>query len=353
MLRARRLRQALTVLCLVVAAVELTGCSTISKHMIDQEYYLVEPSIASIQNSQESKKDPCSGRPYSTAISQVSDQNVVIYVDCVKKMLRRRMNLARIARLTSSSFAVLTAAAAAALGATAAAPLTAITALAASSAVIPEFSRIFGADERAHAYQEGVSLIEDAEGKYLVARAEARAKLPTSTSAPVSPSLPGTPNPPASPNPPGTPNPPAPPNAPGAPTTMISASMLTVEGAKLYVQTVASIKIVEQLLVAALPKIEDIQLAQGKATQPLSDFQVEPAVVTLANDGDVSDVLVLGATVKHAASSAPNIVDIDNRADLQDGTQVIRVKRIAQGADVTITVATDSGRTGKITVKAP
>ena len=64
-------------------------------------------------------------------ISQVSDQNVVIYTDCVKKMLRRRMSLARIARLTSSSFAVLTAATAAALGATAMAPLTAITALAA------------------------------------------------------------------------------------------------------------------------------------------------------------------------------------------------------------------------------
>ena len=301
--RAHRLRYALTVLCLLVVTVELTGCSTISKHMLDQEYYLVEPSIASIQPS---KDNPCASGPVD--IKNVTDANVITYTDCIKKMLRRRMNLARIARLTSSSFAVLTAAAAAALGATAAAPLTAITALAATSAVIPEFSRIFGADERARGYQEGVALIEEAEGRYLVARAEAKAMPPTPS--------------------------------------------LTVEAAKLYVETVAAIKIVEHLLAAKLPTVDDILRAQGKGGQ-LGDIQVQPTDVTLVKDGDAAEILVLAGVVTHAISSAPTIADLDNKDDIKKGTRLIRVKRIAKGADVTVTVATDGGRTAKITIKAP
>src|SRR5207253_1133812 len=82
------------------------------------------------------------------------------------------------------------------------------------SAVIPEFMRIFGADERAKAYDEGVHLIEEAEGNYLLAHAT------------------------------GTNN-----------SGIISPNVLTREGAQLYVQVVASVKLVEQLLVAQLPKV--------------------------------------------------------------------------------------------------
>ena len=35
MLRAHRLRYALTLVCLLVVTVDLTGCSTISKNMLD------------------------------------------------------------------------------------------------------------------------------------------------------------------------------------------------------------------------------------------------------------------------------------------------------------------------------
>ena len=317
MLRAHRLRRALTALCLLVVTVELTGCSTISKHMLDQEYYLVEPSIATIQQS---KTDPCSGQPASPEFRKrfesVSDQNVVLFSDCVKKMLRRRMNLARIARLTSASFAVLTAAAAAALGATAAAPLTAITALAATSAVIPEFSRIFGADERARAYEEGVALIEGAEGRYLVARAEPKSEKSEGPK-------------------PGT----------------IPPDLLTTDGARFYVEVVASIKLVEQLLVAQLPKIEDIERAQGKVGH-IGDIQVEPASVTLTSVGDKASVLVKGGVVTYAVSSAPGLVEIDNPDAVRDGARLVTLKRKAAGdEEVTVTLANAGGKTATVMVK--
>jgi len=246
MLRARSRRNVVSLLCLIGIAIQSFGCMTISEKFLDQEYYLIEPSAKSLGAGAVS----CAGKtgpstPYEPVI-KASDALVMVYTDCIKKMLRRRMNLARVARLTSSTFAVLTAAAAAALGATAAAPLTAITALAATSAVIPEFMRIFGADERAKAYDEGVHLIEEAEGNYLLAHAT------------------------------GT-------NSSG----IISPNVLTREGAQLYVQVVASVKLVEQLLVAQLPKVEDIQRAQGRIALRTLDVST-PSTTTLVPKQAVS-----------------------------------------------------------------
>ena len=287
--RSRRtLFRAVAIACLVVIGVQTAGCGFFSGQ-IDRQYYLIEPSLVSLGEGRipcEAKYKPgkdesspqTTDRASALAIElKASDTLVIIYADCLKKMLRARMNLARIARLTSSSFAVLTAAAAAALGAVATAPLTAITALAATSAVIPEFMRIFGADERAKAYDEGIHLIEGAEGQYLQNLTE-HAQL------------------------------------------VIPRDHLTADGAQLYVQVVAALKIVENLLVAQLPKVEDIELAQGRirriAEVRVSLTQkVEPPMVVKATDGTTTGTTrevkyTAKATNVTAAAVGPAILEV-------------------------------------------
>ena len=229
----RTLFRAVALACLLVIGLQTAGCRT-AVRMIDKEYYFLEPDPISLEAKAEILCVPNAPPiPADQAVLVPSDRVVRIHAYCIKKMLRARMNLARIARLTSSTFAVLTAASAAALGAVATAPLTAITALAASSAVIPEFMRIFGAGERAKAYEEGVHLIEGAQVDYMTSRVG----LP-----PVSP------------------------------------QELTAAGATLHMQVVAALTIVEHLLVAQLPRVEDIQIAQGRI-RATAAAQVKVSVV--------------------------------------------------------------------------
>ena len=264
--------QAVAIACLVVIGLQTAGCGMASRWVVDPQYYLVEPSLVSLAEG----RNPCEAKEQPGRVIKelkASDTLVLVYTDCIKKMLRARMNLARIARLTSSSFAVLTAAAAATLGAVATAPLTAITALAATSAVIPEFMRIFGADERARAYDEGVHLIEEAEGQYMVALA--------------SQSIPGS--------------------------AVTISPGLTTHGAQLYVQVVASLKIVENLLVARLPKVEDIQRAQGRVAQI---GQVQVVLAQTVNPSEVtatgpSRKVVYTATAKNITGSEIDLATLN------------------------------------------
>jgi hypothetical protein len=269
MIRPPVASRAVAFACLIAVVVQASGCSTISKHGIDQEYYLIEPGLANVQKA----PYKCVGDDMPPADIEISDRAVYIYADCVEKMLRRRMNLARIARLTSSTFAVLTAAAAAALGATAAAPLTAITALAASSAVIPEFMRIFGADERARAYEEGTKLIGTARGVFLTARVEAREK---------SDAMPAV--------------------------DLIPTKDLTQDGANFYLAVVTSIQIVEQLLVAQLPTTEDIEKAQGKAGQKIKAAQSTLTVTRAGSFDDVTPTRDWSATLVVSGGTPPYTV---------------------------------------------
>lgn len=182
--------------------------------------------------------------------------------------------------------------------------------------------------------EEGVSLIEGAEGRYLVALAETQSAQTTPPPAPATGTTPAS-------------------GAPPAPGTALPSDRLTIAGPQLYVEVVAAIKIVEQLLVAQLPTVEDINLAQGRVAR-LGDLQVQPTEVTLTAVDQTADILVLGAIVTRATSNAPGIVAIDNLADVQKGTRLLRIKCRASGSDpVTVTVATEGGRTANITVTVP
>ncbi len=225
------------------------------------------------------------------------------------------MNWARIARILSSTTQVLTAAAAVTLG-VASSSMTAITALSASSAVMPELQNIFEARERAIAYSQGVDLIEKAEGRYFLAIASRDNDEKSSKG-------------------------------------LVSKKKLGIDGANLYIEIMASLRLVEKALVSMLPTIEEMETATGKVTERIRGMDIIPSGKTseepdleLEIGQESNFVIISGGPATSAVSNKPRIAEVTKMIE-----NVINVKGLANGeAVITVTNGHGSKSTRDVTV---
>ena len=268
----------------VLLAISVSGCTTTELSTINgatdahkqtkfsgyEHHYLFEPSPVQMANA---------------AAGAITDQHILDFSENVKEALRRRMNRARLARMFSGTIQVLTAATAAGLGAVSA-NIDTITALAGTSAVMPQLQEIFGARERAQYYEQGASLVEQAQGRYLgaVARKE------------VDPALPE----------------------------------ISLAAVALFNETVAAITVVEKALVDRLPTVEELQ----KATGAYSDLKFAPEAISVDVGTEVEAVIGGTATVGSVVVGDPQKA----RATLSGRT--VKIKGLAGG--VTKVIATDA-----------
>lgn len=199
-----------------------SGCG-IYKIMAERDfYYRFEPSVLdrACRNDKDTGKTTAGKKEGELKEGcKITDQHILAFTGAVKYALRTRMDWARIARYVSGTMQVLSAAAAATLTATSGSA-NAITALAGFAAVAPELQGIFDARERARAYDDGLSLIEDAEGRYFTALVPQRG--------------------------------------------VVSGNELTEDGVLLYSAVLASIKLIEKAMVNQIPTIKDLETAAGK-----------------------------------------------------------------------------------------
>ena len=234
-----------------------------------ERHYLFEPSAVQMAK----------GNP-----DAITDEHFLAFSENVKEALRRRMNRARIARMFSGTIQVLTAATAAGLGAVSA-NIETITALAGTSAVIPQLQELFDAKGRAEYYEQGANMIEEAQGRYFDAVARGQAT-PTN-------------------------------------------GLFSVAAVALFEQTVASLKVVEKGLISRLPTVEEMQ----KATGTYSDLVFVPNAVTV-KVGQNMQVLVTGT-----ATISGIVVADQSVATASLNGRVITVQGVA--ANTTSLVATD------------
>lgn len=195
-------------LLVVLSLVTSTGCTLLER----DKNYNFRPSVS--ERAAGSTEDLAEIDPHS-----ITDHHILAFTNQVRNALRQRMNFARLARSISGTVQVLTAASAAALSGFSGGSAIAIASLAGTSAIIPELQEIFDAKDRAVTYQQGVALIEQAEGRYLK-------KLSASTQA-------------------------------------VTNGRLSPAGAELYFEVVSSIKLVEIALSSQIPDIKDLENANG------------------------------------------------------------------------------------------
>lgn len=268
------------------ALVVITGCSSY-KTSNDLSYYLFRPDYI----------DTASKRAGSSQIQQVSDDDALRFSTGVRHKLRQRTVIARLARETSATLQVLTAAAAAALGVASGGVTPAMTALAATSAVVPQFQEVFDAKQRAEAYNQGVTLIGDAESRYLAA---VQGKIANDT--------------------------------------------LTPAGANLILQVNATLKLVETALVSQIPDRKSYDTAHGIISEP-----IKPPITSLhLPKGANSEIAVLShgkSTV--AISENPDVATIVFDASRTNVLNVIAKKT----GNTTFVIGDGSGVTSTVTVK--
>ncbi len=150
---------------------------------------------------------------------KVTDRIIVSYANDVQKFMRLRMSGKRALRKISASIQVMTAAIATALAGFGGSSAV-IAGFAGVSAIIPEFQSIFQAAGGADAFRQGAKLIGDAELEYLTAISENDGK--------------------------------------------VSGEKLTKAGVDFYKRVVASIVLVEKVLLQQIPTLEEVRQAEGE-----------------------------------------------------------------------------------------
>lgn len=269
---------------LVLLAISVSGCTTTELFTMNgatdahkqtkfsgyEHHYLFEPSPVQMANA---------------AAGEITDQHILDFSENVKEALRRRMNRARLARMFSGTIQVLTAATAAGLGAVSA-NIDTITALAGTSAVMPQLQELFGARERAQYYEQGASLVEQAQGRYFGAIARGETKLQ---------------------------DPPK----------------ISLAAVALFNETVAAITVVEKALVDRLPTVEELQ----KATGAYTDLKVAPAAAPI---DPVDPILAVGAdllvTVSASLSANPEVEDTATATATLVNPHLLRIHGVKTGA---------------------
>lgn len=270
---------------LVLLTISLSACTTTDMLIIGgkksaheqtkfndyEHHYLFEPSPVQMANA---------------TANEITDKQILDFSENVKEALRRRMNRARLARMFSGTIQVLTAATAAGLGAVSA-NIDTITALAGTSAVMPQLQEMFGARERAQYYEQGASLVEQAQGRYLgaVARDETKPQVPPK---------------------------------------------ISLAAVALFNETVAAITVVEKALVDRLPTVEELQ----KATGAYTDLKFAPEAISVDVGTEVEAVIGGTATVGSVVVGDPQ------KATATLSGRTVKIKGLAGG--VTKVIATDA-----------
>jgi hypothetical protein len=252
------------------AALFLAGCSNLTD---PNRYYLYRPRLIERANPSLMAKP----NVMPDVLADATDAHVLVVVNDLTNIYRGKMNVAMGVRHFSAFTQVLTAAAAAALTTLRPEERIAITVLAASSALMPQFQSIFDAKGRAAAYEQGASMLADAEAAYFTAIAASPGKLKSSRRG------------------------------------------LTREGALLYAAALASIQVVEKLAVAQLPTIDQIKTAKGDfladfANDTSSKAETARTVdiwMKAAATAATSSVPIAGVEPDSIAfSSAPDVVSV-------------------------------------------
>lgn len=182
-----------------------------------------------------------------TAEYTITDKDILEFANTLQHMFRSRMQYSTIAAYTSGVITLITGTAATVLAASGGSTA-GITGLAASSVVSADLFGLFKMKDRVRAYADGVNYLEKAEARYFTAIAR---------------------------------------NNNGR----VSSTELTEEGAKLYVETVASQRLVEKALAAQIPTLEEVQAATGDMPADKHALQLSQRVVVLTLDSAGEDNL--------------------------------------------------------------
>jgi hypothetical protein len=208
---------------------------------------------------------------------QYTDKHIVEFNNRLSNMMRRDMNWNAIIRYASSVLVIGAAASAGALGiAGASADSIGFTAL--GGGFIAELQGVFGARDKARAFQQGVELMEEASARYVTALSN-------------DPKNGG----------------------------IASNNRLTNPGAKLFEESIASLKLVEKILIAEIPTIEEVSKAAGKYNQ----FNIFPENIKYEdfalNKEKTKRTLVVkaikGGPIVEFSSPSPSIVSIESKKD--------------------------------------
>jgi len=208
---------------------------------------------------------------------QYSDKDIVEFNNRLSTMMRRNMNWNAIVRYASSVIVIGAAATAGALGiAGVSTEIVGFTAL--GGGFIAEMQGIFNTRDKARAFQQGVELMEEASARYLKALA-------------LDPKSNGR----------------------------ASNSRLTNSGARLFEESLASLKLVEITLIAEIPTIAEVQKAAGKYQQ-LNIFpeHVEYADFALSADGKTKTLEIKaleGGPIVDFSSPVPSVVSVKRKKD--------------------------------------
>ena len=245
--------------------------------------------------------------PVNEVIVKITDADAIGFADDLSLFLRKRMNLARRARLTSSSLQVLTAAAAGSLGIIAHSDVETIAALGAVSAIIPEIQSIIGAKGRSEAYRDGLDLIGQAITRYHQARtANNRTGVLTDT--------------------------------------------LTEEGSNLMSEVAASIKAVDLALQSSIPSVEIMKAATGQLENKFNKFKIVPHNLHIAAKDGEGVVVATKDRIIHAVPKDARIVSIDNAQFGNNGIEKVTIKGIKDG-DTVVEFFFDIGYKAEVNVK--
>lgn len=238
---------------------------------------------------------------------KITDADVLGFTDDVKKILQRRSNLARRARMFSGSGQILAAAAGATLGLIAHANVETVAALAAVSAVIPELQTIWDARGRAETYNQGLNLIQKAEARYLEKK-----------------------------------------TAGGPLKQGISSQELTPEGVELLKEVTASIQVVGTALVELIPTVDELLAAHGKIKDELEQIKVAPAeTVNLKHDKEQAVHVLYGKVIAYSIDGV-NVVEIIPEK-FEKETDCFTIKGVGSGT-AKVTIFNSHGKSKSINV---
>ncbi len=292
---------------LISALIANSGCSVVSPaRRLGLEYYLVFPGCELAE--------------------QRSDEKILECTSKVKNMLRERMNNARLARTGGGFIQVVTAAISSLLtGTSGSSAVGAATILSGISAIIPEFSNIIEAKDKAEVYNRGLDAIGDAEAEYLQQIAAMQPEEEESTGNP------------------STGNPSAPNPSTGTESQQISANRLTSAGAQLYKAVGKAVRLVEKGLTGKLPTLQELQELSPK------QLILSAMAVKELKTGKQNTVTVAVATGGPAVSATTNDATAAT-ATLEDSGMTVVIEGVTPDKKATITVRNESGGSAMIRV---
>ncbi len=246
-------------------------------------------------------------------------------------MLRAKREWDTIAAYVTGGFAMAAAATAATLGVSSG-NITAISSLSASSLFANDMFGLLKFREKAAAYQDGLSLVEQAESRFLRTSAKNHAqnnsskknkvlKNPHRYIGDVNDAI-----------------------ASESQSGSISSSELTIAGASLYTEVIASIQLVEKALIANIPTLAEVERATGK----YSLFQVTPSNITLDSESQIQITVISGGMIKAAGSQDSNVIDV-KPFNYQEGTKTITLIAKGQGETV-VDITSDRGESTRVEV---